>query len=141
MHPRFAAGARRLGPSDAVPREEKGSLRVTAVDDPAVTGPQVVHVDGRDSAGAGPLNPRRDPVQHVGRPQGTVPEFAAGRSRGGTDLRHPSRTPVPGPDGEIAEACERVVLGPDQPAAVEDAAYLILRRVRKSLDRIDCIRS
>ena len=140
-HPRLAARARRLGPTDEATAEEEGALRVTAVDDRAATGSQVVHVDRGDPLGAGALHPGRDPIQRVGRPQGARPELAGGCSRGSTDLRHLSGTRVPGPDGEVVETGEGVVLRPDEPAAVEGAVCLVRGRIRERLDVPDRTRS
>jgi len=141
MHPRLPTGPRRFRPTDEVTGQEEGALRVAAVDDHAVTGTQVVHVDHGFAVEPAALYPRRDPVQRVRSAHGTCPEFAAGRSRGGTDPPHPAGTRVPGPDGEVVEARERVILRPDQPAAVESAVRLINGRLGECLDDLDQTRS
>src|SRR5204862_3068828 len=110
----------RLRPDDLRAGDEERALHVAVADDAVDAVGEVVRVHLALAARPGALRPRREACAHVRLAPAARPELAARRARRGSDLDHVAGARVPGKRREVGEVIgERVVLVPDEPAAVE----------------------
>jgi hypothetical protein len=140
-HPCVGTRRERLRPDHLRPRYEEGALGMAVSDDEVSVARQVVGVH-RGRLGTDALRPRREACAHVGLTPLTRPRIAVRVARRLPDLRDGTGSRVPGEDREVREAVlERVVLAPDEPAAVEAAVGLVVVRVREPPDAGDVARA
>jgi len=136
-HPRACAPSRRLRPDDERAGDEERPLRMSSVGDHVAHLREVVDVDVSDPAATRALGPGGDPVADVWLSPRRDPERAVGGALRRTDLRDRAGARVPRPGREVVEVLERVVLVPDEPAAVEGTVRLVRPRVGEAADTRD----
>src|SRR5205085_1600138 len=116
--------------------DEERALWVPAPHDAVDAARKVVHVHLALIVRPRALRPGRKARAHVRLAPRARPEVTTRTALRGADLRDGPGARVPGEGGERVEAAvlERVVLVPDEPAAVEAPVGLIVLRARKAAD-------
>ena len=141
-HPRGRPGRERLGPDHDRAIEEERTLRMATPDDSVDLVRQVVDVHFGLPVRAHALCPRGEPAVHVRLAPRARPEVAARVFRRRADLQQRPRPGVPREGREIREEVrERVVLVPDEPAAVEASVCLVVARAREAADAREAARA
>ena len=122
-------------------RDER-ALRMATPHDAVDAAREVVDVHLALSVRPTSLRPGREAAPDVRLAPAARPEVPVRIEFPRTDLRHPAAARVPGKRREVREVVgERVVLVPDQPAAVEAPVALVVAGARETTDARDAARA